>query len=138
MACGFLIVRGQPVDEFLLMQHRDRWDLPKGHCEAGESEMECALRELHEETGIKDQDIDILPGFRFTTRYTVRNGRSGHQPVEKTVVIFLARLLRDVPLALTEHAGYRWFAWRPPHRIQRWTIDPLLQAAESYFAPSPD
>ena len=28
VACGFLIYRGRPICEFLLMKHADRWDLP--------------------------------------------------------------------------------------------------------------
>ncbi|MFN9976001.1 MAG: NUDIX domain-containing protein, partial [Phycisphaerae bacterium] len=46
LSCGFLIVKGDPIDSFLLMRHPKRWDLPKGHVDPGETEMECALREL--------------------------------------------------------------------------------------------
>src|SRR5438477_2033917 len=81
-SCGFLIVRGEPIREFLLMRHADRWDLPKGHVDPGETERECALRELHEETGISPADIDIVKGFRFTTRYQVKDKRR-EQPYEK-------------------------------------------------------
>jgi 8-oxo-dGTP pyrophosphatase MutT (NUDIX family) len=129
-SCGFLIVRGQPWQEFLLMRHGDRWDLPKGHVDPGESEMECALRELEEETGITQDDIEIDPQFRFTLQYPVNDRRVGR--AEKTLVIFLARLIRDVTIKATEHQGYQWFAWQPPHRIQERTIDPLLAAVERY------
>ena len=37
---------------WLMIRCRDRWDLPKGHIEAGESAVEAALREVREETGI--------------------------------------------------------------------------------------
>lgn len=131
-SCGFLIVRGEPIHEFLLMRHADRWDLPKGHVDPGESEMQCALRELREETGILATDIDVLDGFRFETRYQVR-AKKRSQLYEKTLVIFLARLRRDVMLALSEHPGYQWFPWSPPHKIQAWTIDPLLAEVERFF-----
>jgi 8-oxo-dGTP pyrophosphatase MutT (NUDIX family) len=130
-SCGFLIVRGNPIAEFLLMRHADRWDLPKGHVDAGETEMQCALRELVEETGIAADDLEVLDGFRFTSGYKVRDRRG--QLRDKTLVIFLGRLKRDVPLVLTEHLGYEWFPWRPPHKIQRFTIDPLLKEVEAYF-----
>jgi 8-oxo-dGTP pyrophosphatase MutT (NUDIX family) len=133
-SCGFLILRGQPVREFLLMRHADRWDLPKGHVDAGETEMQCALRELREETGILATDIDILDGFRFETRYQVRAKKSG-QLYDKTLVVFLARLKRDVTISVSEHPGYQWFAWSPPHQIQAWTIDPLLAEVEQFFSP---
>jgi 8-oxo-dGTP pyrophosphatase MutT (NUDIX family) len=126
-SCGFLVVRGQPIEQFLLMRHADRWDLPKGHVDPGETEMQCALRELVEETGIASADIDVDPEFRFESQYQVRGKRDGRL-YDKSLIIFLARLVRDVPIACTEHQGYQWFAWRPPHRIQEWTIDPLLAA----------
>lgn len=131
-SCGFLIVRGRPAREFLLMRHADRWDLPKGHVDPGETEMQCALRELREETGITESDIEIAEGFRFESHYPVRN-KSGKR-LDKTLVLFLAHLRREVPLALTEHLGSQWFAWNPPHRIQAWTIDPLLADVEKFWA----
>jgi 8-oxo-dGTP pyrophosphatase MutT (NUDIX family) len=131
-SCGFLIVRGKPISEFLLMRHADRWDLPKGHVDSGETEMQCALRELHEETGIHADDIEIIDGFRFTTNYQVRSKREGRL-YDKTLVIFLARLKRDVPINATEHGSYQWFPWNPPHQIQAWTIDPLLAAVDDFL-----
>src|SRR5262245_18128616 len=101
-SCGFLILRGDPVREFLLMRHADRWDLPKGHVDPGETEMQCALRELREETGLDESDIEPVAGFRFTLEYPVRNKRTG-QIDDKTLVVFLARVIRDVEISPTEH-----------------------------------
>jgi 8-oxo-dGTP pyrophosphatase MutT (NUDIX family) len=131
-SCGVLIVRGDPVREFLLMRHADRWDLPKGHVDPGETEVNCALRELHEETGIAAADVELVDGFRFTTFYPVP-GKSPGELYDKTLVVYLARLKRDVPIHLTEHIGYEWFAWNPPHRIQEWTIDPLLESLTRFL-----
>ena len=130
-SCGFLIVRGDPIREFLLMRHADRWDLPKGHVDGDESEMECALRELVEEKGIVAADIEPITNFRFTTQYQTRARVSGRLE-DKTLVIFLARLKRDVAILPTEHGGFQWFPWQPPHRIQERTIDPLLAALERF------
>jgi 8-oxo-dGTP pyrophosphatase MutT (NUDIX family) len=131
-SCGFLIFRGNPPREFLLMRHADRWDLPKGHVDDGETEMQCALRELHEETGITRNDIERIDGFHFTTQYQVRAKKSDRL-YDKTLVVFLARLKRDVKIDPTEHGGYQWFPWNPPHQIQARTIDPLLAAVEEFF-----
>src|SRR5687767_7972278 len=106
-SCGFLIVRGDPIREFLLMRHADRWDLPKGHVDGDESEMECALRELVEETGITAADIEPIADFRFTSQYQTRARVSGRAE-DKTLVIFLARLRRDVVILPTEHGGFQW------------------------------
>ena len=136
-SCGVLVVRGDPIEQFLLMKHADRWDLPKGHFDPGETDVDCALRELEEETGITAADVDLDPDFRFTLQYHVtykrRNGkRKPAEPQLKTLLIFLGRLTRDVPIVLTEHIGYEWFDWSPPHRIQKQTIDPLLASVEQF------
>lgn len=133
-SCGVLVFREQPSESFLLMQHTSRLDLPKGHVDPGETEMQCALRELWEETGIKPEDIELDPNFRFTLQYTVNGKRYGwrDEQVNKTLVVFLATLKRDVPIVCTEHGGYQWVSWNPPHRIQTQTIDPLLAAVEAY------
>ncbi|UUO07381.1 bis(5'-nucleosyl)-tetraphosphatase [Blastopirellula sp. J2-11] len=134
-ACGFLIVKGNPIKSFLLMRHKDRWDLPKGHVDPGEEEMTCALRELEEETGITSQDIQVDPNFRFSLQYVVNyKKRLGGVTALKTTVYFLATLTNDVPLKLTEHQGSEWFAWNPPHVIQQQTIDPLLAAVAQHVS----
>ena len=133
VSCGFLIYRGNPIESFLLMEHKKRLDLPKGHVEPGESELECAYRELEEETGIQSDDIEIDLDFRHTSDYVVKYKKYGRQPIPKTTVIFLARLRNPVEIKVTEHQGYQWQPWSPPHQIQAMAIDPLLDSVESHF-----
>lgn len=136
-SCGFLIVRGKPVSDFLLMRHPDRWDLPKGHVDGGENDLQCALRELEEETSITINDIEIDGDFRFIAQYPVVSKKKG-KVRQKTLVIFLAYLVRDVNIAVTEHAGYQWFDWDPPQQIQAATIDPLLVELQTHLASGPE
>ena len=124
-SCGFLIVRDEPTPSFLLMKHSTRWDLPKGHIDAGETKMQCALRELWEETGITSEQIVIDPDFKFKHDYVVRHKRDNKKK-EKRLTIFLAQLIKPVTISVTEHESYKWFEWKPPHSIQSETIDPLL------------
>ena len=85
-ACGFLIVQGEPIDSFLLMKHHDRWDLPKGHVDGNETDLECALRELVEETGIEKSEIEIDSTFRFSLQYHVQYKRTkGKKKLKKAV-----------------------------------------------------
>ncbi len=135
-SCGVLIVRGDPIDEFLLMKHVDRWDLPKGHVDPGESELECALRELEEETGILYTDINLVRDFRYWSRYVLPKLDARHPDQSKELIIFLARLQHETEIVVTEHLGYQWFPWRPPHAIQERTIDPVLAAVAEYVEHS--
>jgi bis(5'-nucleosidyl)-tetraphosphatase len=41
-SCGFFVMKSD--QSFLLMKHSDRYDLPKGHMEVGETEHQTALR----------------------------------------------------------------------------------------------
>ncbi len=41
------------ADEILLIFRRGKWDLPKGKMDADETLVECAVREVKEETGLK-------------------------------------------------------------------------------------
>ena len=49
------------TEELLLIELRSRWDLPKGHIEAGESEREAALREVEEETAVRAEIVGNEP-----------------------------------------------------------------------------
>ncbi len=133
-SCGFLIYRDQPELSFLLMQHPARWDLPKGHVDKGETEMECALRELEEETGITNKQILVDDGFRYEQQYLVSLPKFNHEPRLKTLTIFLAKLNEPyVEIQLTEHDGYQWLKWEPPHDLQAKTINPLLEMLAHYW-----
>ena len=46
---------------------KEYWDLPKGHIEKGEKEIETVRREVEEETGLKD--IEFLEGFKEWIKY---------------------------------------------------------------------
>lgn len=83
-SCGALVYSVQADDRvyLLLIRHKQggHWSFPKGHVESGETEMQTALREVKEETGV---DIQILDGFREQVNYSPRPG------VSKDVVYFL-------------------------------------------------
>jgi 8-oxo-dGTP diphosphatase len=67
------VVRDERGSSVLLVHRRryDDWTFPKGKALEGESDEECALREVAEETGLSCELECELP----TTEYTLRSGR---------------------------------------------------------------
>jgi 8-oxo-dGTP pyrophosphatase MutT (NUDIX family) len=58
-------------DLLLAVVHRPRyddWSFPKGKCDPGEADEEAALRELHEETGLRGHLGRELPSVRYRDR----------------------------------------------------------------------
>ena len=55
----FTVICANYRGKWILSKHkkRDTWETQGGHIEAGEAPIECARRELFEESGIKDADI---------------------------------------------------------------------------------
>jgi 8-oxo-dGTP pyrophosphatase MutT (NUDIX family) len=52
------IIKCSSTGKFLLVKgFTGKWSFPKGHKEKNESAIECAKREIYEETGIKFDDI---------------------------------------------------------------------------------
>lgn len=133
-SCGVLLFRNTSRLSFLLLRHPNRYDLPKGHIQEGESEVDCALRELREETGIQSQQLRLEAGFRYTTTYRTRYRRFDGEEVEKTLVVFLAHLEAEAEVIPHEHGAFVWMEWAPPHQIQTETIDPLLAQAATFLA----
>jgi 8-oxo-dGTP pyrophosphatase MutT (NUDIX family) len=127
-ASGFILFRQKEGRwEFLLMKHASRWDLPKGHVDDGETLLEAAYRELFEETGIREDQIVRDPEFCYQDVYYPTYPNSPKGSIEKSLYIYRGILKDpDVVPALTEHSGYEWFAWNPPHSIQKETIDSVL------------
>jgi hypothetical protein len=59
----------------------------------------------------------------------------GGKFIDKDYHVYLGSLKAgaDVEILLAEHDTYQWFAWNPPHHIQKWLIDPLLEAISAHF-----
>lgn len=133
---GYIVFRRKEKLQFLLMKHRDRWDLPKGHLDEGETKAQAALRELKEETGISPSKIWTDPQFLYSQRYWVVSRKNPKKKAMKELTIYLAFLKDHCEIRCSEHPDYQWWDWAPPHSIQVQTIDPVLQAVAQHIDQS--
>ena len=83
-SCGAIVfyLKGD-TEQILLIKHANsgHWSFPKGHVEAGETEVETAVREIKEETGV---NAVIDTRFREVVTYSPK------KDVLKDVVYFFA------------------------------------------------
>ena len=106
-AGGIVFRRNKKGDvEILLIQDaKDRWTIPKGHIEEGETAQETALREIGEEAGIMEAEAICWLGkihFRYRRVSTL---------VLMTTQIYLVKALGDTDNIKTEDwmNGIKWF-----------------------------
>jgi 8-oxo-dGTP pyrophosphatase MutT (NUDIX family) len=122
-------LNGEP--KYLLLHYiAGHWDLAKGKLKAGETNMQAALRELQEETGISK--IEIKPDFATSIKYIFEDyaGRL----IEKTVHFFVGEVKKKdgVILSPREHKGFTWLPFN--EAVQKLTYqtarDVLIKADE--------
>jgi 8-oxo-dGTP pyrophosphatase MutT (NUDIX family) len=87
----------------LLHYYNGHWDFPKGNKEKGESDLETALREIAEETGIKD--VTILDKFKKQIFYKYKRD---NQLISKKVIYFLAETESTNVVLSNEHLNFVW------------------------------
>jgi 8-oxo-dGTP pyrophosphatase MutT (NUDIX family) len=93
-SAGGIVVRGKQA--LVIVPTRRAADgsrvlgLPKGHIDPGESQLQAAIREVREETGVEVELVQELGEVRY---WYSRGGRA----VPKTVVFYLFRYLRGDP-----------------------------------------
>ncbi len=57
------------IEILLIADAKDRWTIPKGHIEEGETAKQTAEREINEETGLKEMKMqDFLGRIKFQYR----------------------------------------------------------------------
>jgi 8-oxo-dGTP pyrophosphatase MutT (NUDIX family) len=104
-SAGIVLFRREKGERvYLLLDYGRFWDYPKGHVEKGEDDIAAALRELEEETGIRD--VEVVEGFKHEIEYFFRDKSRGL--IRKSVVFFLAETSEKQVLLSDEHAGFAW------------------------------
>jgi len=105
-AGGIVFRHGESGVEILLIQDaKDRWTIPKGHIEEGETAKQTAKREIGEEAGLKEVDVLGWLG-KIHFRY-----RRIDKLVLMTTQIYLVRAKGDTDAIQKEEwmNGIQWF-----------------------------
>ena len=107
-AAGGVVVRKTEggIEALLIKDGYGHWTWPKGHMEEGEKPWETALREISEETGLKD--VEIIEEIGKQQYYFTLKGTK----IFKTVFIFLVEASGDEKLKIQteEISDARWFS----------------------------
>jgi 8-oxo-dGTP pyrophosphatase MutT (NUDIX family) len=107
-AGGIVFRHGEKGVEILLIQDaKDRWTIPKGHIEEGETAQQTAKREIGEEAGLKEVDVLGWLG-KIHFRY-----RRIDKLVLMTTQIYLVRAKGDTNDIQKEEwmNGIQWFGF---------------------------
>jgi 8-oxo-dGTP pyrophosphatase MutT (NUDIX family) len=107
-AGGIVFRHGEKGVEILLIQDaKDRWTIPKGHIEEGETAQQTAKREIGEEAGLTDVDVLGWLG-KIHFRY-----RRIDKLVLMTTQIYLVRAKGDTEAIKKEEwmNGIKWFGF---------------------------
>lgn len=127
LSCGAVVVRKAESGWVTLMLRAYRnWDFPKGICEAGETPMEAAVREVGEETGVTDLSFDWGDRFKETGPYNQG----------KVARYFLVRTEEEAvkmgispELGRPEHQEYRWMDFDEAYDISSSRVRLVVQWA---------
>lgn len=120
---GFVIYRYQDGKiMFLLLKYPpskeakdvDYWGLPKGHLEGEEGLLEAALRELQEETGLQEEDLEIKEDFKEWNKYFFKHEG---ETIFKIVSYFLAETKKETITVSHEHSDFKWATFKEAMKL---------------------
>jgi len=109
LSCGFVLARlTEDSCVTLMLRAYHHWDFPKGLREEGEQAIEAARREVGEETGIKDLDMEW--GERFLETGPYSRGKTARYYLARTACAEVV-MGPSPETGEPEHHEWRWVSF---------------------------
>jgi 8-oxo-dGTP pyrophosphatase MutT (NUDIX family) len=133
-AAGAVVFRRTPHGvRLLLLRAYKNWDFPKGLVETGEDQLDCAKREVAEETGLTDLDYPFGQEFRETLPYGANKVARYYLAETEQVEITLPM---SPELGRPEHHEYRWASLDEAEDLLPPRLAPVLDWAQRTISGS--
>ena len=129
-SCGAVVYNPERQLFLIIKMLNGNWGFPKGHTENQETDIQTAIREVTEETGIK---IEILDGFKKSIKYIP------FPEVLKEVIFFIGITKEEkVVIDKGEIEDYMWCSYEEAlkmitYKPQRDIMESSLQFIKNYY-----
>ena len=129
-SCGAVVYNSERQTFLIIKMLNGNWGFPKGHTENQETDIQTAIREVTEETGIK---IEILDGFKKSIKYIP------FPEVLKEVIFFIGITKEEkVVIDKGEIEDYMWCSYEEAlkmitYKPQRDVMESSLQFIKNYY-----
>ena len=129
IAAGGLVTN--PKGQILWIYRRGFWDLPKGKLDEGETIQTCALREVAEETGIKDIRLHELLKF---TNHTYFDKYLNQEVVKRTYWFHMTipTTQSGVPQITEDIEKIEWHSLATAKHCLAHTYPTIIEVIEAY------
>ena len=129
IAAGGLVTN--PQGQILWIYRRGFWDLPKGKLDEGETIQTCALREVAEETGIKDIRLHELLKF---TNHTYFDKYLNKEVVKRTYWFHMTipTTQSGVPQITEDIEKIEWHSLATAKHCLAQTYPTIIEVIEAY------
>ncbi len=129
LSAGVVVVDpGGRRPRYLLLRAYQHWDFPKGLVEPRETPLQAAIREVAEETTIRDLDFRWGYDYRETAPY-------GRGKVARYYLAATTQTSVELPvspeLGRPEHDEYRWVDYPAARHLLPRRLQPILDWARS-------
>ncbi len=127
LSCGAVVVRlAESGWLTLMLRAYQNWDFAKGIREEGETSMQAALREITEETGIRNLHFDW--GERFTDTGPYNRGKVARYYLARTDQVQVEMGISP-ELGRPEHLEYQWMDFDRAYDISSPRVRQVVQWA---------